>query len=136
VDFALLNILNKNPWLFRRKDDNEPFNALLRILPERHLGTNIKMLRLEDEERIAAHFASDNGVLLGKYCGSSSYDSYFRPRDVGRAYADVGEIEMVERGLGILLDVLIERLGRKPIFRPPYWKIPQRIADRLRQRRR
>ena len=33
-DYALLNILNKNPWLFRGRQDNEPFKALMRILPE------------------------------------------------------------------------------------------------------
>ena len=64
MDFALLHILNTNPWLFRSTDDNEPFKALARLLPERHLGTNIKMLRLEDEERIAEHFAADNIAVL------------------------------------------------------------------------
>ena len=137
VDFALLNILNENPWLFQHQDDNEPFKALLRILPERHLGTNIKMLRLEDEKRIATHFASDNLALLETYCGSdaaSIHETYFQPRDAGRAYEDVDPLEMVERGLGIMLEVLIERVGAKPILRPPYWKIPLRIAERLRRR--
>ena len=140
-DFALLNILNKNPWIFRSRQDNEPFKALMRILPERHLATNIKMLGLEEEQRIADHFAADNRKLLTTFCGLTErevekvYADYFRPRGDGRAYADVGEIEMINRGLGILLETLLERYGRKPILRPPYWKAPIRLARRLREKR-
>jgi hypothetical protein len=48
-DFALLHVLNSNPWLFKSKDDNEPFKALMRMLPERHLHTNLRMLRREQD---------------------------------------------------------------------------------------
>jgi len=139
-DFALLHILNKNPWLFRSREDNEPFKALMRILPDRHLRTNIKMLRIADEERIAEHFASENRALLAKHCGlaepalEETYDTYFRPRRAGRAYSDVSDMQMVNRGLGILLGILLEELGRKSIFRRPYWKVPQRLLRRLRDR--
>ena len=82
------------------------------------------MLRLADEERIAEHFAADNRMMLTKFCGLSGaeserfYEEYFRPSGDGRAYADVGEIEMINRGLGILLETLLDRL-RPEADRPP-----------------
>lgn len=138
-DFALLHILNSNPWLFRSEKDNEPFKALMRMLPERHLRTNIRMLRQEDEERIAKHFSDENKTLLTKYCGltppaaNQAYETYFRPRDFERAYADVSEVEKIDRAVGIMLETMLRRFGRKPIIRRPYWKIPRRIIGRLRR---
>jgi len=137
-DFALLHVLNSNPWLFQSEKDNEPFKALMRMLPERHLRTNIRMLRREDEERLAGRFMTENKTILNKYCGLSTpaadqaYETYFLPRGLGNAYSDVGEIDKINRAVGILLETMLSRFGRKPIVRRPYWKIPRRILARLR----
>jgi hypothetical protein len=107
------------------------------MLPERHLRTNLKMLRREDEERIAGLFIADNKAILTRYCGLAPlaaervYDSYFRPQNSDRAYADVSDLEKIDRAMGILLETMLRRFGRKPIVRRPYWKIPRRILARL-----
>jgi hypothetical protein len=134
LDFAILHLLSRNPWLFENRRETEVFNALTSMLPQRYLSTNISMLSPRQKERIADHFRDDNMYILRTHCGMSesgaqqAYDSYFRPEGTGRAYGDVDDVEIVYRCLSIMLDAMMQRDGRKPIFRPPYWKAPQRAA--------
>jgi hypothetical protein len=141
LDFAILHVLNKNPWLFRSQSDNKPFKSLVEILPAEYLRTNVKMLSLEDEEKIAARFRDDNIHILRTYVGLSeaaaneTYARYFQPKASGRTYADFDDVEILERCLGILLEAMIrEHESRRPVLRPPYWKAPLRLARRVTRR--
>jgi hypothetical protein len=136
-DFAVLHLLSRNPWLFENRRETEVFNALTSMLPQQYLSTNISMLTLKQKERIADHFRDENMHILRTYCGmpesgaQQAYDAYFRPKAAGRAYGDVDDIEIVYRCLGLMLDTVIQRDGRRSLFGPPYWKAPQRAAKRL-----
>ena len=146
VDYAMLHALNKNRWLFDDIPEPRLFRSLADILPEDYLKTNIKMLSLEMEERIASHFREENEHLLRRFVGLDEraavdvYNSYFQPRaSADRPYVDLDDVEIAYRCLGILTEALVrnheKHSRRNAVVRPPYWKVPGRIAKRLAERR-
>lgn len=136
LDFAILHLLSKNPDVFRGRSDNAVFKSLLSVLPPKYAKTNIELLSAADKQRIAEHFAEENLHILRRYCGLDGrsaedvYNSSFRPSGSGRSYEEVEELELAYRGMGILLETLLD-LDRKRIFRRPYRNVPQRLAKRL-----
>lgn len=138
LDFSILHVLSKNPWLFKDGIGNEVFEALATALPEQFLTTNINMLSFEQEQMIADHFLDDNMCILKRFAGLSDgtaqavYANHYRPREASRSYADVKEVEHLRRCLGILVAILLrDRQRPRPIIRPPYWKVPWRFVKRM-----
>jgi hypothetical protein len=139
LDFSVLHVLNRNPGLFEGRKGHKVFNALAELLSEQHLKTNVRMLSPAEERRIAGHFRHENMHILRNYLhlaevdAARAYAEHFQPSGGGRSYAEIAEIDVLRRCLGILLEALIrEREARRPIVRWPYWKISSRLAKRLR----
>lgn len=141
LDYSILHVLNKNPWLFKDGRANRVFQSLSNIIAKEYLRPNIRMLSSEQEARIADHFHDQNMRILKTYAALRDeevgrvYNRYFRPNSSGPAYADASEIEILQRAFGILIESMIrdyrQQEGRRQLLRPPYWKVPWRAAKRI-----
>jgi hypothetical protein len=138
LDYSVLHVLNKNPWIFAGKKEHRIFSALAEILPKQHLATNIKMLSLEQERRVAEHFRDENMHILRTFLhldeaeATKTYAEYFEPRESGRSYADVPEREIARRGLGILMNAVLRQREAARSRRRPYRTLSSQAVKRPR----
>ena len=96
------------------------------------------MLSFEQEQSIAAHFHQENldilrtQVGLSEHAAAGLYAKHYQPKAPLHASGDVSDVEVLYRSVGALLDVLMrQHQKRQTILRPPYWKVPWRVAKRL-----
>jgi hypothetical protein len=108
LDVSVLDVLSKNPHLFSGVHDNDLTLALTRALSKKFRSTNIQMLSLEEEARIEKCFRDENLWLLNTYCSGIDVDhiyrAHFTPRDGEIRYSSMGEIDLIYRCLGIILE--------------------------------
>jgi len=108
LDCSILHVLSKNPHLFSGIHDNRLTKALSLALAEKFQSTNIQMLSFEEEARIEERFRDENLWLLKTYCSALDvdhiYHTYFRPREATVTYSSMGEIDLIYRCLGIVLE--------------------------------
>jgi hypothetical protein len=108
LDFSILHVLSKNPHLFSGIHDNKVMKALMRALPAKFQSANIQMLSREEEARIEESFREENRWLLNTYCDGIDVDriyrTYFTPREAKITYSSMGEIDLIYRCLGVILE--------------------------------
>jgi len=101
-------VLSKNQHLFSGIHDNRLTKALSLALPKKFQSTNIQMLSFEEETRIEERFRDENLWLLKTYCSALDvdhiYHTYFTPREATVTYSNMGEIDLIYRCLGIILE--------------------------------
>jgi len=109
-DFSILHVLSKNPQLFSGVHDNQLSRALRRALPKKFQSSNIRMLTAEAETRIEEFFREENRWLLQTFGAGAEvariYDSHFMPRSAAMRYPDLGELDVIYRCLGIVLQLV------------------------------
>jgi hypothetical protein len=108
LDCSILHVLAKNPHLFSGIHDNRLMKALRLAVPKKFQSTNIQMLSPEEEAGIEERFRDENLSLLKTYCSAMDvdhiYHTYFRPREAKVTYSSMGEIDLIYRCLGIVLE--------------------------------
>jgi hypothetical protein len=118
LDFALLHVLAKNPHLFSGIHDNRVRQGLRQALAKRFQTANIRMLSNEQEAKIEQFFRDENLWLLKHYGEEIDVDEvyhrYFIPPKAGVRYSDVGEMDLIYRCLGIMLETLAVRRPQRP----------------------
>jgi hypothetical protein len=126
LDFSILHVLSKNPHLFSGIHDNSLTKALTLAVPKKFQSTNIQMLSREEEARIEEFFRDENLWLLNTYCNGIDVDhiyrTYFTPREAKVTYSSMGEIDLIYRCLGIILES-IATSSEQPVAES---KTPQR----------
>jgi len=112
LDCSVLHVLSKNPHLFSGIHDNRLMKGLRRALPKKFRSTNIQMLSPEEEARIEERFRDENLSLLKTYCSAIDvdhiYHTYFTPREAKVTYSSMGEIDLIYRCLGIVLESIAD----------------------------
>jgi len=98
LDCSILHVLSKNPHLFSGIHDNRLTKALSLALAEKFQSTNIQMLSFEEEARIEERFRDENLWLLKTYCSALDVDHIYH------TYSSMGEIDLIYRCLGIVLE--------------------------------
>jgi hypothetical protein len=118
LDFALLHVLSKNSHLFSGIHDNRVRQGLRQALAKRFQTANIRMLSTEQETKIEEFFRDENLWLLKHYGDEidvdQAYHAYFIPPKAGQRYSDVGEMDVIYRCLGIMLEALAVRRQQRP----------------------
>ena len=66
------------------------------------------MLSAEQEARIEEFFRTENLWLLNTFCSGNDvdriYQSYFTPRKADARYSEMGDVDLIYRCLGIMLE--------------------------------
>jgi hypothetical protein len=82
--------------------------ALRHALPSMFQSANSQMLSPSEEARIEERFCDENLSLLKTYCSAMDvdhiYHTYFTPREAKVTYSSMGEIDLIYRCLGIVLE--------------------------------
>jgi len=108
LDVSVLHVLSKNPHLFSDIHDNSLTRALTCALPKKFRLTNVQMLSAEQEARIEESFRKENLWLLNTFCSGKDvdriYQTYFTPRKADARYSEMGDVDLIYRCLGILLE--------------------------------
>ena len=108
LDVSVLHVLSKNPHLFSDIHDNSLTRALTCALPKKFRLTNVQMLSAEQEARIEESFREENLWLLNTFCSGKDvdriYQSYFTPRKTDARYSEMGDVDLIYRCLGIMLE--------------------------------
>jgi hypothetical protein len=108
LDVSVLHVLSKNPHLFSDIHDNSLTRALTFALPKKFRLTNVQMLSAEQEARIEESFREENLWLLNTFGSGKDvdriYQTYFTPRKTGARYSEMGDVDLIYRCLGILLE--------------------------------
>ena len=108
LDVSVLHVLSKNPHLFSDIHDNSLTRALTCALPKKFRLTNVQMLSAEQEARIEESFRKENLWLLNTFCSGKDvdriYQTYFTPRKADARYSEMGDVDLIYRCLGIMLE--------------------------------
>jgi hypothetical protein len=108
LDASILHVLSKNPHLFSGVHDNSLTLALTRALSKKFRSKNIQMLSLEQQAKIEECFRDENLQLLKTYCSGIDVDriyrAYFMPQEAEARYSSMGDIDLIYRCLGIILE--------------------------------
>ena len=108
LDVSVLHVLSKNPHLFSDIHDNSLTRALTCALPKKFRLTNVQMLSAEQEARIEESFREENLWLLNTFCSGMDvdriYQTYFTPRKADARYSEMGDVDLIYRCLGIMLE--------------------------------
>jgi len=108
LDVSILHVLSKNPHLFSGVHDNSLTLALTRALSKKFRSKNVQMLSPEQEARIEECFREENLSLLRTYCSGIDvdrvYQAHFMPQEAEARYSNMGDIELIYRCLGIILE--------------------------------
>jgi hypothetical protein len=108
LDVSVLHVLSKNPHLFSDIHDNSLTRALTCALPKKFRSTNVQMLSAEEETRIEESFREENLWLLNTFCSGMEvdriYQTYFTPRKADNRYSEMGDVDLIYRCLGIMLE--------------------------------
>ena len=108
LDVSVLHVLSKNPHLFSDIYDNSLTRALTCALPKKFRLTNVQMLSAEQEARIEESFREENLWLLNTFCSGKDvdriYQTYFTPRKADARYSEMGDVDLIYRCLGIMLE--------------------------------
>jgi len=108
LDVSILHVLSKNPHLFSDIHDNSLTRALTCALPKKFRLTNVQMLSAEQEARIEESFRKENLWLLNTFCSGKDvdriYQTYFTPRKADARYSEMGDVDLIYRCLGIMLE--------------------------------
>jgi hypothetical protein len=108
LDASILHVLSKNPHLFSGVHDNSLTLALTRALSKKFRSKNIQMLSPEQQAKIEECFRDENLRLLKTYCGEIDVDriyrAYFMPQEAEARYSSMGDIDLIYRCLGIILE--------------------------------
>lgn len=127
LDVSILHVLSKNPHLFSGVHDNSLMLALTRALSKKFRSKNIQMLSPEQEARIEECFRDENLFLLKTYCSGIEVDriyrAYFMPQKAEARYSSMGDIDLIYRCLGIILESIASndnqsRAGENKISAP------------------
>jgi hypothetical protein len=108
LDVSVLHVLSKNPHLFSDIHDNSLTRALTCALSKKFRLTNVQMLSAEQEARIEESFREENLWLLNTFCSGMDvdriYQTYFTPRKADARYSEMGDVDLIYRCLGIMLE--------------------------------
>jgi hypothetical protein len=108
LDVSVLHVLSKSPHLFSDVHDNSLTLALTQALSKKFRSTNVQMLSAEEEARIEECFRAENLWLLKTFCEAMDadriYRTYFTPRKAEATYANMSDIDLIYRCLGIVLE--------------------------------
>ena len=112
LDYSLLEILARNPFLFSGFNDNKIFSMLDELLPDNAPRVGYGLLPEEMRAKIIAHFREENVTLHREfYPELQPLDQY--PLRIKEELPQSNSIESIQRYLGInllLMDALKERL--------------------------